>query len=918
MTFEKTPAIPILRCTACGGTGFVKMHRCRSCRGMIRGRLLNDVFFFFGEPLTRYHIRLKRARRTYDYVHCIGALIFAIGFLGFFFFLLFTQDRLDDVVRISFWKEIGGDEQLLFWLSLLFWCYVIYRFTALGHPARSIPYGADELFGHRGEGESRALSSWQEAFRIFRKKRVDISHFFSEDAMIVLEEAYRIADRAGGSQVLPEDIFLALLRNSGIKSIFLRLGIPADRFVKLLMRKIPREQTRDAPTVGDDIDQLLFVAYDTAREAKQDHVFVTELLSASVATSSLLQEVLYDLNVDTQKLNNVIEWLRIREELRRGYLRSRRAAAHRSKYGLDRAMTAVATPYLNNFSQDLTMAAMYGYLSPCIAREKEMEEIFRVIEGGRQSVLLVGPQSVGKMSVIEGVALRMIEDDVPKRLNDKRLVQLSSSSLLAGTTIAGAQERLIRMMQEIRKAKNIILFINNVHDLMSGGGEKQVLDVSETLAEYLGKGNFLCFATTTVEGYNKYILNSEVGSVFSRIDIHAMDENQAIQVLESKVGQLEYKHHVFFSYEALDHAVTLAGRFLHDVPLPESAIGLMSEAASFVRRSRGERQLVRGEDVAVVVSEKTGIPSTAISEDESAKLLRLEEAMHARVIGQHEAVVLVANALRRARADIRSRARPIATFLFLGPTGVGKTELAKTIAEVYFGAEKCMIRIDMSEYQDKASIYRLIGEPGAQGTGLLTEAVRQHPFSLVLLDELEKADPDVLNLFLQVFDDGRLTDSVGRVIDFTNTIIIATSNAGTAFVQEKIQEKMPVEDIRQLLIRGELKQYYRPEFLNRFDGIVLFRSLTKKEIKQVASLMLARVAKDLEQKGVFLRVEDAALDALAEAGFDPEFGARPMRRAIQDRIENTLAELVLGNKLRRRDTVVIGEKAEIRVEKAGD
>ena len=391
-------------------------------------------------------------------------------------------------------------------------------------------------------------------------------------------------------------------------------------------------------------------------------------------------------------------------------------------------------------------------------------------------------------------------------------------------------------------------------------------------------------------------------------------ENQAIQVLEAKAGGLEYKHRIFFTYDALENAVQLAGKFLHDQRLPESAIAIATEAASFVKNKKGENTLVMGDDVAEIVSGKTGIPTTAISEEESKKLLRLEEEMHKRIIGQDEAVQLVASALRRARAEIRSEDRPIANFLFLGPTGVGKTELAKTIADVYFGSEDRMIRVDMSEYQDKSGIYRLIGQPGQQGTGILTEAVRQNPFSLILLDEMEKADPDVLNLFLQVFDDGRLTDSVGRVIDFTNTIIIATSNAGTEYVQEQIESGTPLETIRQDLIRVELKKYYRPEFLNRFDGIVLFRSLKREEIKQIAGLMLKSVQKDMEKKGMQLVVEAPALDALADAGYDPEFGARPMRRAIQDLVENKLAELLLAGKLQRRDRIVLGKGLEMRIE----
>ena len=293
--------------------------------------------------------------------------------------------------------------------------------------------------------------------------------------------------------------------------------------------------------------------------------------------------------------------------------------------------------------------------------------------------------------------------------------------------------------------------------------------------------------------------------------------------------------------------------------------------------------------------------------------MRLEEEMHKRVIGQDEAVNLVANALRRARAEIRSGARPIANFLFLGPTGVGKTELAKTIAEVYFGGEERMIRLDMSEYQDKTGIYRLIGAPGEKGTGILTEAARRSPFALLLLDEIEKADKDILNLFLQVMDDGRLTDSTGHVVDFTNIILIATSNAGTSYVQEQMRGGLSGDVIKDRLLHGELKQYFRPEFLNRFDGIVLFQPLDHAAIKKIAGLMLKRVAKDLDVKGIELAIKDEALEYFAQVGFDPEFGARPLRRTLQEKVENQLAELLLSGKLKRRDKVEIGAEGMLSI-----
>ncbi|MBU1613129.1 ATP-dependent Clp protease ATP-binding subunit, partial [Patescibacteria group bacterium] len=585
------------------------------------------------------------------------------------------------------------------------------------------------------------------------------------------------------------------------------------------------------------------------------------------------------------------------------------------KTGMDKAMTALATPYLNQFSEDLTLMAQFNHFDPCVARETEQEEVFRIVEGGGQNVLLVGDHGTGKRSIIQGIAQKMVEEDVPARLQDKRFVQLSVSSLLAGTTPAGAMERLIHMMNEIARARNVILFINNLHELagVAAGGEHSSLDVADTLADYLKGNRFLTFATTTDESYAQVVVNSPLGNVFSKVEVKEMNENQAIQVLESKAGMLEYKQNIFLSYDAVEKAVKLSKRFLHDIYLPGSALEVMSEAAAYGRNQRGANTLIMGEDVSAVIAEKTKIPVTTVSSDESSKLLVLEKEMHKRVIGQDEAVNLVANALRRARAEIRSTTRPIANFLFMGPTGVGKTELAKTIATVYFGGENRMIRLDMSEYQDKASIYRLIGAPGEKGTGILTEAVRRNPFSLVLLDEIEKADKDIINLFLQVMDDGRLTDSTGRVVDFTSVILVTTSNAGTSYVQEQLRAGIPSDSIKEKLLHGELQQYFRPEFLNRFDGIVLFKALEREDIKKIAALMLKRLAKDLEAKGMELVVEDSAIDFLADVGFDKEFGARPMRRAIQEKIENRLAELLLAGKLKRKDKIVLGRGGEISV-----
>jgi len=912
--FDSSPSLNILFCQTCHGTGYMHRRPCPTCHTKSMGIVFNGKFVYFGQPLTRFQINLKRARRRLNHIRILFSLLFGCIFLGIFVWELFLTHSLSLLFSSTTWLSMPFISKLSFVLGIFFWSYLIYRVILDHREFKGIEfpkdYAQEEISLEQLAG-APLQADWSEVLSMSKKKLFDFSEAFTDDVKKVIEEAYFFADQKNHTTITPLHFFYALLDSQKIRTIFVRLGFPIEDIKKVISDGLTPGDRECAPGIGDDAAQILIHSYILAYKAQQTYIHVTELLVATVGRSPQIQEFLYDLGIDQAKLYNVVEWLRIQEYIRNEQKRLRHMAQTRNKYGLDRAMTAIATPYLNNFSQDLTLAAQYGNLSPCVAREKELEEIFRVVEAGSSNILLVGEPGVGKMSIIEGVAQKMVQEHVPSRLADKRFVQLSISALLAGTTISGAQERLIRIMHEVSRAKNIILFINNLQDLIGASGGQEGLDVSGTLAEYLQGGNFLVFATTTTQGYNKHIINSEVGSVFTRIDIEEVDVNQAIQVLESKVPYMEYKLKVFFSYTSLESAVKFAKRFFHDKNLPESAVELLTESGSFARTKRGVESLVLPEDVGSVVSQKTGIPVTSITQKESEKLLQLEQELHKRVIGQDEAVVLVANALRRARAEIRSTKKPIANFLFLGPTGVGKTELAKTIADVYFGAEDRMIRIDMSEYQDKSSLYRLIGTPGNQGTGILTEAVRQQPFSLILLDELEKADPDILNLFLQVFDEGHLTDSVGRKIDFTNSIIIATSNAGTSYVQAEIGKGESLENIRQDIIHGELQKFYRPEFLNRFDGIVLFKPLAREDVAKIARLMLKRVEKDLENKGMTFEVTDQAIEDLLEIGYNPEFGARPMRRAVQDLVENKLAELLLSGKLQRRDTIVFEGKDKI-------
>jgi ATP-dependent Clp protease ATP-binding subunit ClpA len=407
---------------------------------------------------------------------------------------------------------------------------------------------------------------------------------------------------------------------------------------------------------------------------------------------------------------------------------------------------------------------------------------------------------------------------------------------------------------------------------------------------------------------------SPLAQALQKIPVEEPERNEAIQIVESKIGGIENKNKVIFTYDAVAAVVDLSIRYLHDSFLPVKAIQLADEVGLVVGKRGKEWAQVTKEDVAALVSEKARVNVTAVTKKEGAELLNLEERLHERIVGQNEAVKAISAALRRSRTELRATNRPIANFLFLGPTGVGKTELAKVTSEVFFGSEDAMIRIDMSEYQDASASQKLIG--GAGEVGILTEAVRKNPFSLVLLDEFEKAHPDILNLFLQVMDDGRLTDGTGRTVDMTNVILVATSNAGTQYIQDAVVAKTPYEAIRAHLLEEELKSIYKPELLNRFDGVMVFTPLSEDEVVQITYLMLKTVTARLEAKGIHLRPTDEAVYELAKLGYDPKFGARPLRRVIQEQVDDKIAEFLLRGDVARRDTLILKPQGVVEIEKA--
>ena len=642
---------------------------------------------------------------------------------------------------------------------------------------------------------------------------------------------------------------------------------------------------------------------------------------------------------------------------------------------------ASQTPTLDSVARDLTQLARDGKLDPVVGREKEIRRIIQIISRrSKNNPVLVGEPGVGKTAIAEGLAQRMIDGEVPDDIAGKRLMMLDMASLVAGTKYRGEfEERMKKIIEEISADGQVILFIDELHTLIGAGGAEGAIDASNILKPALARGEIQTVGATTLDEYQKYIeKDAALERRFSKVQIDEPTQAESIQIIEGLKNKYEDHHKVEITDEAVQAAVKLSARYLTERRLPDKAVDLIDEAAAKVRIDESvvlssvanlERQLadisnkkeqaildrnfeqaadlrqeeqaveakiqaatehekdaspvkklvVNASDVAEVIALSTGIPVNQMELAESQRLVHLEAELHESVIGQDKAVQAVARAIRRARSGLKSPKRPIGSFLFLGPTGVGKTELAKTLAHSMFGSEDNMIRVDMSEYMEKHSVSRLVGSPpgyvGYDEAGQLTEKVRQKPYSVILLDEVEKAHPDVFNILLQVFDDGHLTDGKGRRIDFRNTIIIMTSNLGaTALRDEKSVGFGAVSykdnhDAMEKRILEEVKRSFRPEFLNRIDETVVFHTLKKEEIREIVKLQAQEIINRLNDLEIEARVTDTAIDIIAKAGFDPEYGARPIRRAIQKQIEDELSEMMLRGDIELGDSITIGGRS---------
>lgn len=629
---------------------------------------------------------------------------------------------------------------------------------------------------------------------------------------------------------------------------------------------------------------------------------------------------------------------------------------------------------LDKFGRDLTQAAKNGEIDPVIGREKEIQRVIQILSRRtKNNPVLIGEPGVGKTAVAEGLALEIAKGNVPEILKDKRVVSLDLTGMVAGAKYRGDfEERIKAAIDEVKKSKNTILFIDELHTIVGAGAAEGSADAANILKPSLARGDFQVIGATTLNEYRKYIeKDAALERRFQPVKVGEPTPEQAVQILKGLRDSYEAHHKVKITDEAINAAVTLSSRYIADRYLPDKAIDLIDEGASKVRlasltspdnvkeledeiadyekekasaineqdferaarlrdeqkelqtklddakkkwqeQQKGNSGEVTAEDIAKIVSEWTGIPVVQLTKEESERLLNMENVLHERVIGQSEAVTAIAKAIRRGRVGLKDPKRPVGSFIFLGPTGVGKTELCKALAEAMFGDENAMLRLDMSEYMEKHTVSKLIGSPpgyvGFEEGGQLTEKVRRKPYSVVLFDEIEKAHPDVFNMLLQILEDGRLTDSQGRTVDFKNTIIIMTSNVGARLITEKQSslgfnsenenaEKSEKKDIKEL-VTGELRKVFRPEFLNRVDDIIVFNKLNKDEIKQIAVKMLKTLENRLDKMNIKISFTDNAISEIADKGFDENYGARPLRRAIQNEIEDPLSEQMLEGKVK--------------------
>lgn len=800
---------------------------------------------------------------------------------------------------------------------------------------------------------------------------------FTEKAIKVIMLAQEEARRLGHNFVGTEQVLLGLIgEGTGVAAKTLKsMGVT----LKDARAEVEKIIGRGSGFVAVEIPftprakRVLELSWDEARQLGHNYIGTEHLLLGLIREGEgVAARVLENLGVDLNKIrSNVVKML--------GESKPQSVSSGSSSSSSSSSGGKTKTPSLDEFGRDLTLAAQELRLDPVVGREKEIERVIQILaRRTKNNPVLIGEPGVGKTAVAEGLAIRIVNAEVPDILDGKKVIQLDMGLLVAGTKYRGEfEERLKKIMDEIRQAGNIILVIDEMHTLIGAGAAEGAIDAANILKPALSRGEIQVIGATTLDEYRKYVeKDSALERRFQSVLIDEPSEDESIEIIKGLKPKYEEHHKLIISDDAIVAAVKLSSKYITDRFLPDKAIDVIDEASSKVRlkvsnlspegkelekelrsiikekedairnqefekasqlrddeadmkdriremaqqyreEHEANKPTVTAENVAEVIATMTGVPVTKLTEGESERLLKLEDTLHERVIGQHDAVVAISKAIRRARVGLKAPNRPIGSFIFAGPTGVGKTELAKSLAEAVFGSEDNMIRVDMSEFMEKHSTAKLIGSPpgyvGYDDGGHLTELVRKKPYSVILFDEIEKAHPDVFNIMLQILDDGRLTDAKGRHVNFKNTIIIMTSNVGASmitttsklgFSTAEDESKDKYEKLKDT-VSEEMKKAFRPEFLNRIDETIIFSHLSQEEIRQIVDLMLKDLFKRLAERELSIEVTDEVKDHLAKNGYSEAYGARPLRRLIQRKVEDMLAEEILSGKYTAGDTIVL-------------
>ena len=796
---------------------------------------------------------------------------------------------------------------------------------------------------------------------------------FSERARRVLSLAQEEAQRFNHNYIGTEHILLGLVReNEGTAAKVLGgLGIELNKIRSAVEFIIGKGDTAASGEIGltPRAKKVIELAVDEARRLNHHYIGTEHLLIGLMREGEgVAAGVLESLGVTLDKV--------------RGETNSVLNKGGRSSKGRSTSKASTKTPTLDQLGVDLTEKANDGKLDPTVGREKEIERVTQILSRRtKNNPVLIGEPGVGKTAIVEALAQRIASDDVPGTLQGKRLVTLDMGSLVAGTKYRGEfEERLKKVIEEIKSAGNCVLFIDEIHTMVGAGAAEGAVDAANILKPSLARGEMQTIGATTLDDYRKYVeRDPALERRFQPVRVEEPSVDETVEILRGVKEKYEEHHQLEIADSAIQSAASLASRFIADRFLPDKAIDLIDEASSSVRihhsmapisvkvatqvldsvrkekdeaisgrqyeyaaelrdkevslsekledikkeweEEKGDQQpIVEEENIEEVVSMWTGIPVTRLAAAESERLIKMEEALHKNVIGQEEAIETVSKAVRRARSGLKNPKRPTGAFIFLGPTGVGKTYIVKKLAEFLFGSEDSMIRLDMSEFMERHAVARLVGAPpgyiGYDERGQLTEAVRRKSYSVILLDEIEKAHPEVFNILLQIFDDGHLTDSKGRKVDFRNTIIVMTSNIGSDLIRqdrslgfnartEGSQDEEVAYNRMKDNVLDEVKHFFRPEFLNRIDGTVVFHALSRDHMEDIVNILMQEVASNLLEKGISLEVTDPAREWLAEEGYDPTFGARPLRRLIQDTVEDKLSDALLAGEIGPADTAIV-------------